>query len=84
MSRARTAVLALLAASTLGACFPFGLPPLELSGGVGLTSSKKHGADGLGQAGASIRPLAAVGELRGRLVDPGIGFHIEGARESLR
>ena len=84
MLRPCTAALALLALSTLGACFPFGLPPLQLAGGVGLTSSRKRVVDAMAQASASIRPLAAVGELRGRLLDPGIGFHVEGAREALR
>jgi hypothetical protein len=84
MVRACTALFALAALSTLGACFPFGLPPLEVTGGVGVTSSVKHKADEMAHAGASIRPLAAVGELHRRILDPGIGFHVEGARDLLR
>src|SRR4051794_28796420 len=68
-----------LISGALAGCLPFGLPPLELTAGGGPIAGENRPTRSMSEASASIRPLAAVGELRDRRFDAGFGFRVEHA-----
>jgi hypothetical protein len=84
-------LLLALCVAPLAGCFPFALPPLELSGGGGVTMKTGAtnpkvplGTTSMARAEAQLRPLAAVGELYDRPVDFGLGFAVENTPDVAR